>query len=134
MKTVGTFVMPMLLILATAGCVQIEEGRIEGPLPRIATSSVAVFEAESQVTGGYTLIEDIFIDYEDFSRKEMLERLRSLAGQKGANAIILNRDFPRPDGIRDVSGLYLTDPEPTTGARAIYIGTVPQRPQYGKLP
>ena len=134
MKTVATFAMPVLLGLATAGCVQIEEGRIEGPLPRVATSSVAVFEAESQITGEYTLIEDIFIDHEDHSRKEMLERLRSLAGQKGANAIILNRDFPRPDGTRDVSGFYLTDPEPTTGARAIYIGTVPQRPQYGKLP
>lgn len=117
-----------------AACVQIEEGAIEGPLPRVATNGVAVFDNEAAVGSAYTLIEDIHIDYEDNSRNVMLERLRSLAGQKGANAIILDRDFPRPDGTRDVSGLYLTDPEPRTGARAIYIGPLPARRQYGKLP
>lgn len=122
-----------LAFSAIAGCVQIEQGAMEGPLPRVATNGVAVFENEAAVGDAYTLIEDIYIDYEDNSRRFMLERLRSLAGQKGANAIILDRDFPRPDGTRDISGLYLTDPEPRTGARAIYIGELPPRRQYGKL-
>lgn len=127
-------IVSLLALPSLAGCVQIEEGAIEGPLPRIATSGVEVFENEKDVASAFTIIDDIHIEYEDNSRKEMLERLRSLAGQKGANAIILDRDFPHPDGTRDLSGFYLSNPEPTTGARAIYVGQLPPRKHYGKLP
>ena len=124
----------VIIVSTLGGCVQIEAGAIKGPLPRVATNGVAVFENEALIGSAYTLIDDIHIDYEDNSRKFMLERLRSLAGQKGANAIILDRDFPRQDGTRDLSGLYLTNPEPKPGARAIYIGQLPPRRRYEKLP
>ena len=112
-------------LLALGGCMQVERGYIAKPPLRIAAQDVAVYAHQSATPAGYTHIDDLVIEYEDFQRDKMLARLRTAAGVRGANAIILDRDFPTVRGTRDFGGIHRTDLTKQTGATAIFIGTPP---------
>ena len=121
--------LPLVAIVALGGCVQIEPGYIEGPRPQIAERDVQVFEPGTVPAQPYTFVDELIVDYRWEDRDSMIREMRQVAGDRGANAIILDRDFPTVDGYRNIRGLYLYDPEKKTGGKAIYIGTPPP-PKY----
>lgn len=93
---------------------------------RVKASDVQVYAAANEVAGQYAIVEDLFVsDDGDELPRVLEERLRIMAGARGANAIIMHPLNRRLDGTRIVNGLALDDPLKYYRATAIWMCSGP---------
>lgn len=90
-----------------------------------------MYENAAVVRGPFVVVDESSINEDGTELPRVLEkRLRTLAGARGANAIILHPLNRKPNGTRVITGITLDDPFKHFRARAIHMGSGPQPVQH----
>lgn len=94
---------------------------------RVKASEVNVYETASAVPGRFSLVDDLDIKDDGTEQPKVLEkRLRQLAGDRGANAVILDPLNRKPNGTRIVTTPAIDDPFKHFRGTAIWLGDGPR--------
>lgn len=94
---------------------------------QVKASEVRVYETASMVPGQFSVVDDLDIKDDGTETPRALEkRLREQAGDRGANAIILDPLNRKPNGTRVVTGFTLDDPFKHFRGTAIWVGDGPR--------
>lgn len=94
---------------------------------RIKPSEVNVYETASTVPGPFSIVDDLDIKDDGTEQPRVLEkRLRELAGDRGANAVILDPLNRKPNGTRIVIAPAIDNPFGHFRGTAIWLGDGPR--------
>lgn len=90
---------------------------------RVNAGEVSVYETAAAVPGRFSVVDDLDIRDDGIEQPKILEkRLRKLAGDRGANAVILDPLNRKPNGMRIVTTPSLDNPFEHFRGTAIWVG------------
>lgn len=127
-------VMGPIFLLAASGCTVERIGPPGITMTRpvaVKPRNVLVFGETQRVPGPFSIVEEIYVKDDGDKSVEELERdLRSQAGARGANAILLHPLNRKDNGTRVKLGIHLDDPFDYYRATAVYMGPGPRPEIY----
>jgi len=98
---------------------------------RVKARDVKIFQTADMVQNRFSVVEDIYVtDNGDELPRVLEDRLRVMAGARGANAIIVHPLNRKLNGTRITVGPTLDDPFKYYRATAIWIGEGPRPERY----